>query len=704
MSCLAGLLLAACAAARPAVAPAAAPTPERDAPPAIVARRPLAPQSIADAGGELLADLIEVRLDLVLDHGRRSLHGRAENTFRGLRASVASLALHGRGLSITSVRDGKNRELDWHQDGERIVVELREPLLCGGEERLVVEYSARPERGLWFVEAPDGSPEIWSQNEPSDARAWIPTWDEPNDRTRFDARITVEAGLDVLSNGVRQGIVDNPDGTRTFHWLQERPIPSYLFAIAAGRWVRIVIDECQPSLGFYAPSGTPQERVERAFRETLAMLAFESERFGQDFPWPRYDQVCVDGFVMAGMENAGMTLLTSDILHDDQEELDEFGERRLLLAHEAAHQWFGDLVTCLGWRNLWLNEAWASFVELAWEAERGGAPSAALWYERYREQYLARGEQTRLPLAESWHAQASQELCNHEYDKGPWVLRMLEHELGTQDFWCGVRHYLAAHADGFVTTEDFGRAFLDATGRNVFPFLQQWVEGAGHPVLRASFVERGGRIVLSLAQRQHCDELVPLFDVPLEVELDFADGRSQRETLRVREAQAEFDLGPSAPGLVDVVLDPEGFLLCEIEFEKSGAAWAHQAGLASSPAARWRAVAPLASRAHSDADADERRAAEQALGRLLHAEHFLLRARAAAAAVESAALRADVLRVACEDPVAHVREVAVRSLARDAATPEELEPLRARLAQERSPRVRLALERALGVLDAPTPP
>ncbi len=657
---------------------------------------------MADAGGELEADLVEVRLDLVLDLAHHGVCGRVENVFRGLRERTQRLLLHARGLVIESVRDAHAHELAWTQEGETLRIELAEPLERGSQASVCVEYSARPEKGLYFVEARDGSPEVWSQNEPSDARAWIPTWDEPNDRAGFDARITVGEGLEVLSNGVREEVRENPDGSRTFHWRQERPIPAYLFAVAAGRWIGVHHDEAHPALGFFVPAGTPAGELERTFGQALDILAFEEELFGVPFPWPRYDQVVVDDFVMGGMENAGLTLLTDEIVHDADEELDEIGERELLLAHEAAHQWFGDLVTCLGWRNLWLNEAWASYVELLYLEHREGGARAAAWFERYREQYLARGERTRLPLSESWHAQASEDLCNHEYDKGPWVLRMLEHRLGHADFWCGVRHYLAAHADGFATTEDFGRAFLEATGRNVFPFLQQWVEGAGHPRLHASWFDRDGRRVLTIEQRQRTDELVPLFDVPLELELDFADGSTRRETLRVHESRAEFDLGASDAALLDLVLDPDGMLLCELELEKPAASWAHQAALAASPSARWRAIDPLAALSATDSDARARRTAQDALERLLRDPEFLVRGRALSACAALPALRGALLDAAREDPVAYVRELAVVHLANDVASPDELESLRPRLALERSPRVRRALERALGVLeDAP---
>ena len=683
MPCCLALLAAACAnrAHDPRVVPAARPEAAAEY---VLARWPLGPESIAEAGGELDADLVEVRLDLALDLEQHAVSGSVVNRFVCLRDATRSLSLHARGLEISSVRDERGRELSWRLEGERVLVALPEEHAAGSELALEVRYRAHPETGLHFVESADGSPQVWSQNEPSDARAWIPTWDEPNDRARFDARITLGGGLELLANGVRLERIENADGTRTFHWREERPIPAYLFAIAAGRWTSASAQWRGLPLGMFAPPGTPPEVLARAFEDTQDILDFESERFGQPFPWPRYDQVCVDDFVMAGMENAGMTLLTSAILHDELEEQDEIGERRMLLAHETAHQWFGDLVTCLGWRNLWLNEAWASYAELLYLERREGAARTALWFERYREIYLARGEETRLPLSETWRGHASERLCHHEYDKGPWVLRMLEHELGSGDFWRGTRHYLEAHHDGFVTTEDFARAFLESTGRNVLPFLQQWVEGGGHPVLGLAFTESAAGLNLRVEQHQRTDELVPLFDVPLELELFFADGSTRRERLRVHAASEEFVLAAGPAPLVDLVADPEGMLLCELALEKPAAMWAHQAGLAAAPAARWRAIAQLA---------------PAALATALSDPEFLLRARAVSAAAQQAELRPRVLELAHTDPVAFVREMAITRLAGDALSPVEIEGLRPLLQGERSPRVRLALQRALGVLE-----
>ena len=674
-------MVACIAACRAPEVPAHPPPPERFA---VVARAPLVPESLEEAGGELDADLLEVRLDLALDLDHGGVQGTVENRFRALRDGTQRLTLHARGLAISALRDERGRDLDWQQEGECLRIQLPEAHAAGDELSVRVEYAARPESGLHFVLAPDGSPQVWSQNEPSDARAWIPTWDEPNDRARFDATITVGEGLEVLANGVRQSVRENADGTRSFRWLEERPIPVYLFAIAAGHWESRHAEAGGLSLGFYAPAGTPPEVLERAFRDTQDILAFESERTGQVFPWPRYDQVCVTDFVMAGMENAGMTLLTSAILHADDEEQDEIGERRLLLAHETAHQWFGDLVTCFGWRHLWLNEAWASYMELDYLEQREGSARAALWAELYRETYLARGAETRLPLCETWRGHASQRQCHHEYEKGPWVLRMLEHELGRATFWRGVRHYLDAHHDGFATSADFAQAIFEATGRNVLPFLQQWVEGGGHPELALAFREEGDRVRLTIEQRQRTDELVPLFDVPLEVELVFADGSARRERLQVRAQHEEFMLAAGPAPLADLVVDPDGALLCELELAKPAAMWARQSRRADLPSARWRALKQL------DPDALAERFADP---------EFFLRGRAATIAGGLPALRPRLLALAASDPVSWVRRAAIAALAAEGLAPTEIEALRPRLASEPSPAARLLLQRALGVVE-----
>jgi aminopeptidase N len=663
---LLALLLCACAAGRGA--------------PSLEPARPLRPDSLEHNGWDREADLVHVHLDLAFAPAEGRVSGTVTSRFRGLREEVRALRLHARGLEVRAVTDGEGRALAHRLEAPWLLVELAEPLRRGGEAFVAVRYDARPETGLHFREtsrhAGGPAPQFWTQGQPEDHRHWLPIWDYPNDRATVSADLRAPAGFEVLSNGELREVVEHEGGERTFRWRLEQRIPTYLIAVAGGAWETYADDHEGLPVLYHVGPGTGEARARRAFGETPAMLAWMEELLGLPFPYPRYGQVAVADFTAGGMENAGLTLQHEFVLCEEDEAPELDGEDRLLVAHELAHQWFGDLVTCLGWSHLWLNEAWASYMEVLWEGEVLGEEALRLRLEDYRTTYLARGEATRRPLAEDWRTQLTDARCSHEYVKGPWVLAMLERELGAADFWRGVRLYLARHADGLVTTEDFARALFDASGHNVEGSLEQWVEAGGHPEYEVRLEREADALRLRVRQAQRTSELVPLFDVTVEVELH--DGRGvSRERLRIDDAREEFVL-PLVGEPRDLVFDAPCAVLCAIDLEKPLAMWRRQALEGTAPQ-RWRALDALL-----------------------------------AAAREGSAGALDVLReVARRDPAARVRRRALGAfepgphggflLERLQAEPDALArvELLERLARRRLPAATVtALEARFGELDS----
>jgi aminopeptidase N len=266
-----------------------------------------------------------------------------------------------------------------------------------------------------------------------------------------------------------------------------------------------------------------------------------------------------------------------------------------------------------------------------------------------------------------------------------------------------VRGYIDAKRDDFASTEDFVRAMFDATGRNVAGHVQTWVEGGGHPILAVSFdlerARRGeGPLELRVRQVQALDELVPLFDVQVEVELvcAAADGmRSHSTTLHVGQREEVFELDLDGP-LEDLVFDAGCEILCELELEKDCAMWVRQSR-AQRAAQRWRALDPLAALAqHDDAAAEALRAC------LAHDTQPIVRAKAARRCTFPAA-RPALIDALERDPDAIVRRACADTLARQDPTRAEETRLLAHYAHERSPATRRALERQLGLIDVAEP-
>lgn len=665
------------------------------------AARPLRADTLEHAGWGRVCDLVHTELDLRVLFDERAIEGSVRHRIRALVDGTDRLELHSVGLEIGEIRDGEGRSLGHRSEGELLTVDLAEPLARGAELEVLVAYRGTPQKGLYFKTeskfAEGFQPEVWSQGQDEDTRHWIPIWDYPNERASFEGHFRLPHDMQGISNGVLTGVEDHGGGERTFHWRMEDDQPTYLIALAAGRWEHYADEWRGIPVDYYVGPGTGEERARRAFGETPAMLEYFSNQLEMPYPYPKYAQAAVADFLYGGMENTTITIQNDYIVGDADEIADLEGDPRLLVAHEAAHQWFGNRVTCFGWSNMWLNEAWASYLELLFHGHMDGQEEVRVWLERYRDIYLLRDAQTRLPLAESWRARASNSRYNHVYDKGPWVLYMLHRELGDRAFWQSVRDYLDTHENRLVTGEDFARSFFDSCGANIHPHLQQWVYGAGHPEYRVEFdlarARRGeGPLKLRVRQTQRVDDLVPLFDEDVSIEVLMEGGRAMRRSLRIDQADETFEIPIQGP-VVDLRFDADCDVLCTLDLRKDVGMWAVQAMDWQNSAGRYRAIPALNAGLRGPSAMVAKRALLEVLDRDAVAH---LRARAAIHAIFPAAIPTLVEGLAGDDSP-HVREACAITLAR-------LRPsnaVRGRCAElfelERSPKVRGVLGEWLGL-------
>jgi aminopeptidase N len=199
--------------------------------------------------------------------------------------------------------------------------------------------------------------QLFTQGEDIEARHWFPTHDFPNEKFTSEVICHVPEKMTALSNGkLLDEKVEN--GKRTVRYLQDKPHTAYLICIVAGRMKSIKDQYKDISLGFYTPE-TDIDIAKNSFKGTKEMMGFFEEEIGVAYPWARYDQAVVRDFMWGGMENTTLTTLTDGTLYPDETE--NIRSSQGLVAHELAHQWFGDLVTTKDWAHLWLNEGFATY-------------------------------------------------------------------------------------------------------------------------------------------------------------------------------------------------------------------------------------------------------------------------------------------------------------------------------------------------------
>ncbi|MFO0618627.1 MAG: M1 family aminopeptidase [Polyangiaceae bacterium] len=574
-----------------------------------------------------------IALDLTIRLAERDIAGSATIDVERVREDAKTLILDAVEMRIARVLvDGAPVSFDY-DDRELSVPIPRASTVDGRPARLrarvTVEYSAKPRRGLYFL-APDEHvqsrpTQAWTQFEDEDARFVFPCHDKPHIKQTTELRARVPAGLYCLSNGT---LVERSDdgATSFFHYSQAEPHASYLVSIVVGDFAILEApEETRVPVTYVVPKGREADG-RRAFARTPDMIALFEKKTGVPFPYAKYAQVVVSDFIFGGMENTGATTMFEHILLDERADLDS--DMDGLVAHELAHQWFGDLVTCRDFSEAWLNEGFATFMELVWK-EEGTEPHdrfapARPHAGREEYEYALKGEldvyfdedgaRYRRPIVCRDFDQPIDLFDRHLYQKGAAVLAALRHKVGDDCFWRGVRAYLEAHAHGVVETRDLQRALEAASGLSLDATFDAYVYGAGHPAFEVTIeVDRDPErteISVAVKQTQVVDELTKLYRGPLEIDVA-SGGVVKRETVELRSPHDVFVLH-RAERPDYVVIDPDGALLASFDVDAPADLARAQLSSARSARARWCAAAILKKRADD--------ATVEALGKALRDE------------------------------------------------------------------------------------
>lgn len=543
-------------------------------------------------------DLQHIKLDLSFDEAKGKVSGTASLTLAPLHDGLAVVTLHAVDLSVRSARAG-GKTLDCGSTEEGLRVDLGRAHPAGKPFVLEIAYEATPKKGLFFVkpdkEHPRKPRQIWSQGEMEDNRHWFPSYDAPDDKCTSEVVLTVDARQTAVSNGRLVSVKrDRRKKKAVYHWRQDVPHVTYLIAIAVGQF-----DVREEAFGkvpvqYYVPKGRGGD-IRPTFGRTLDIMEFFSDRTGVPYPYEKYAQVVVADFTFGGMENTSVTLLTERCLVPKRLLADTDSDS--LVAHELAHQWWGDLVTTKSWAHLWLNEGFASYFDPLYFEKARGTDEFHLRMKEEAQAYLNEYRAYRRPIVTNqWHVNEDM-FDRHTYCKGAWVLHMLRGVVGDAHFWKGIRHYLKKHARQSVETADLKIAFEEATGRSLDCFFDQWLHKGGHPAYDVSWTwdEKGSVLRVTVAQTQKTDDLTPLFRMP--VEIVAAMGAANRVfKVSVEKAHETFAFVlPERPKAV--YFDPAGWVLKTVAFKRTAETLLHQ--LSQAPTALCRAEAAEALARHA---------------------------------------------------------------------------------------------------------
>ena len=545
-------------------------------------------------------DVRHIKGELTLDTKKSEIRGTVTHTIAPLHPGLESLALDcGSELKVSRVAVGSKSCTFDHQRDE-LAITLDRPYGPDETFDLAVTYAGSPGKGVRFVKPDPDHPKraicVWTQGEPEDARHWIPCFDYPNERSTSEMIITVDKPLSVVSNGTLESNRENADGTSTYHWKMNSLLTPYLLSVVAADFAVYHDKLGSLPVDYYVLKDIDEATARRALGKTPQMIEFFNQRIGTPYAYPKYAQVCLPEFG-GGMEHTSATTLTDSILIDAIASLENSSDG--LVAHELAHQWFGDLLTCRDWSNLWLNEGFASYFDPLFTEHEKGEDAFRLAMASALDSYKSSDRGYRRPIVEARFGDPWQMFDGVTYAKGACVLHALRGLVGDSAWWNGIRLYVASHKDQVVATDDFKKAMEKASGRELAWFFDQWVFHGGHPDLSARwrYEDDDKTVRLKVEQTQAVDETTPLFRLPTTVEI--GDDSGLRSVPIVIDGRTQEFIIPASTKPKMVRIDPKGWLPKVLTFEKPTEEWIYQLDHAHDVLGRIDAAKELAEK-HKD--------------------------------------------------------------------------------------------------------
>lgn len=442
---------------------------------------------------------VNYKLDLTPDISTFTFYGSETVTFT-IADPSKELVWHGAALKIESAKIGdQSAAVSYDKDEQTITFSFKDEL-AAGEHALNIEFTGEISDGLhgWYrSQYKDGDETKWlavTQLEATAAREAFVCIDEPAAKATFDVTLHVEEGHTAISNGE---IVKSTttDGVKTVQFAQTPIMSTYLLAYLVGEFEYIETTNDEGVVVRVYTTAGKKEQGQFALDVAAKTLSFYKDYFGIAYPLPKLDMIAVPDFAAGAMENWGaVTYRETAILVDEKNSsLATKQWTAMVVAHELAHQWFGNLVTMGWWTDLWLNEGFASWVEYL--AVDHLFPEWNMWTQFVTDDYnhardLDSLDNTHPIEVEVHHPREIDTIFDAiSYQKGASVIRMLHAYLGEADFKKGLHDYLIKHSYGNAATTDLWAALEAASGKPVGKIMGAWTSQPGHPVVNFEFSE-----------------------------------------------------------------------------------------------------------------------------------------------------------------------------------------------------------------------
>ncbi|RMH72738.1 MAG: T9SS C-terminal target domain-containing protein [Gemmatimonadetes bacterium] len=508
-------------------------------------------------------DVEHYQIDVRLSYSQGSISGTVTMDCHSNVEGLESIIVHLRDNMVVNEITMNDVTLDYNHADHEIEIFFDEPLAENEAFSVAIRYRGNPsspgeDYGMEFTTSRYGDPVIWTQDEPEGSRYWMPCHDVPDDKATVEYRIRIPDNWLVATNGRLIEIIDEADATSTHVWRTDYRTSTYLMAITASEFITFSdwyhyseTDSMEIKYYIYPEQ---QAAAEEDFSVTDDIIHALASAFQVEYPFldEKYGMVV---YPWGGaMENQTMTSYGQWLVRGDH-------RYDWINAHELGHQWWGDLVGPMDWREIWLNEGFASYSEALWAEYLEGEEGLRDWVRDFHETYIYGHS----PAHAIYDPPPGHLFCAAQYDKGGSVLHMLRWVVGDEAFFDIFPLYAEQNAYESATTEEFKAACEEVTGQDLDWFFDEWIYNYDYPQYTfawgAESVGDQYRVELQVGQIQP-EETV--FEMPLEVEITLITGDVHTAVIDVDEAfETAYVYVDAQP--VDAELDPNGWVLCTIQ-------------------------------------------------------------------------------------------------------------------------------------------
>lgn len=499
-------------------------------------------------------DILHYSFDITLSDSSNRIDGIATIRFTALQPTqyleldLASLRKDGKGMRLQGVYEGKH-QLDAVHENDRLRITLVQHLQKGDSTEVEIRYSGIPADGLIIANNKYGQRGFFADHWPNRGHQWLPCIDHPADKAPVDFIVTAPEHFQVVANGIQVEESSLGRGLKRTHYRETVPLPTKVMVIGVADFaVQLAGNvDCIPVYSWVYPQDRDKGFFDYA--QAASILPWYIKKVG---PYGYGKLANVQSKTrFGGLENASTIFYSEGSVT---------GTRRSesLLAHEIAHQWFGNMATETDWAHLWLSEGFATYMTIVYMEEAHGKDTATQMLRTNRQQVISFAKTKPAPVVDKSVTDYMQLLNANSYQKGGWVLHMLRNELGDTDFWKVIRSYYQQYAGRNASTEDLQKVVESVSGKNWSVFFNQWLYRAGQPQLSIIPRYNAGKKSLEITINQ---EQPALFEFPLELSV-LAKGTTISKTVHISNKTTTVSL-PMRELPTEIIVDPNTRLLFE---------------------------------------------------------------------------------------------------------------------------------------------